>query len=103
MRFARVVSLFSGLVLFLLACTTTYVEFEGECVMQEWSFLGQTMRERQICDLPSPKAHETQVRDREAMNVNPFPDLFENNKADSMDPNLLEKEMGVSQDEATNE
>ena len=76
-------------------CTTQYVEFEGECVMQQWRLAGYAMRSRTICDLPSPGPLETQVRDREAMDVNPFPDLFERNNADILDPDLLEKEMGI--------
>ena len=76
-------------------CTTQYVEFEGECVMQQWRLAGYAMRSRTICDLPSPGPLETQVRDREAMDVNPFPDLFERDNADSLDPDLLEKEMGI--------
>ena len=81
-------------------CETTYLELRGECVMQTWYFLGQTMRARTLCDLPPPGMTEPQVRDREAMDVNPFPDLFElNNPADTMDPNLLEKELGYPQKE----
>ena len=85
-------------VVFLLAgCSTSYIEVKGECVMQQWQLLGQTMRERTICDLPPPEEGEENVRDREAMDVNPFPDLFEENKADTTDPDLLEDSMGYPQ------
>ena len=58
------------------------------------------MRSRTLCDLPPPELYETQVRDREAMETNPFPDLFDlGNPADSADPNLLEKSMDVPQNE----
>ena len=67
--------------------------------MQQWQFLGQTMRERTICDLPPPSEEETQLRDREPMDTNPFPDLLEENKADTLDPNLLEKSMGYPVEE----
>ena len=88
------------LVLVLSSCMTTFVEFKGECVIQAWDFLGLNMRTRQICDLPPPDADEVQVRDREAMNTNPFPDLIDlGNEADSIDPNLLEKNMGYPQEE----
>ena len=93
MRYLVVALLLSG-------CTTTYVEVKGECVIQQWSFLGGIMRKRTICDLPVPEANETPVRDREAMDTNPFPDLIDlDNNADSMDPDLLEKNMGVPPDE----
>ena len=49
------------------------------------------LRQRQICELPAPQPDDVQVRDRAPMDVNPFPDLFERNDADSTDPNLLEK------------
>jgi len=78
----------------LVGCSTIYVEVKGECVMQQWRFIGYTMRARMICDFPPPAEGETEVRDREAMDTNPFPDLFEENDADSTDPNLLEKSMG---------
>jgi len=87
------------LVLILGGCTTSYLELKGECVIQQWSFIGQTMRKRLICDLPPPTLLEEQVRDREAMNTNPFPNLIDlDNNADSMDPNLLEKEMNYPQE-----
>ena len=73
------------------ACATTYTEFEGECVQQEWKFSSVVLRKRQICDLPSPGRGDPAVRDRPEMNVNPFPGIFEVNPADSSDPNLLEK------------
>ena len=79
---------------FLVSCSTTFVEFKGECVIQDWQFLGYSMRTRQICDLPPPEMDEVQVRDREAMDTNPFPDLLDfDNDADTIDPNLLEKSM----------
>jgi hypothetical protein len=82
--------------LMALSCTTSYMEFQGECVTQEWALSSIMLRRRQICDLPAPNMvykdqGETAVSDREAMNVNPFPDLVEGNPADSMDKNLLEK------------
>ena len=76
-------------------CATHFVEFEGECVIQQWSFASMVLRRRTLCDLPPPTMAEGKLRDREAMDVNPFPDLFDrNNPADSMDPNLIEKTMG---------
>lgn len=83
----------------LISCTTSFIEFKGECVIQEWRLVGYAIRVRQICDLPPPEGDEKEVRDREAMGINPFPDLFERNKADSTDPNLLEKTMGYPQEE----
>ena len=87
------------------SCTTTYIEFRGECVIQDWRLLGQSIRQRQICDLPPPMEDvgfdpETdEIKDREAMDVNPFPDLGDRvNKADSTDPNLLEKSLGMDPD-----
>ena len=77
----------------LISCTTTYTEYEGECVKQEWKLASVVMRQRQICDLPSPEVDEMQVRDREAMNPNPFPGLWESNPADTTDQNLLEKRL----------
>ena len=86
--------------LFVAGCSTTYVEFKGECVIQDWSLRGYTLRQRQICDLPPPDDDETQVRDREAMNVNPYPDLFDlNNNADSPAVDLLEGNMNIPQGE----
>ena len=96
----RLVVLGSSL-LAIAACSTTFVEFKGECVIQDWSFLGYTIRQRQICDLPPPSMFEEQVRDREPMDVNPYPNLFDlGNPADSLDPNLLEKKLEVPQGEA---
>ena len=86
--------------LILPGCTTTFVEFKGECVMQEWQLVGYPVRTRQICDLPPPDDDEVQVRDREPMDVNPYPDLFDfKNDADTIDPNLLEKTMEYPQDD----
>jgi hypothetical protein len=86
----------SSCMLSILSCTTTYVEMEGECVLQSWELGGVTMRKRMICDLPQPSGDDPEVRDREAMGVNPFPDLLDrNNKADSTDTDLLEKSMGL--------
>ena len=83
-------------------CTTTFVEFRGECVIQDWKLFGASVRQRQICDLPPPQEDvafdpETdRLRDREAMDTNPFPDFTDRlNKADSFDPNLLEKSIGL--------
>ena len=85
--------------LLISGCTTKYFEVKGECVMQSWHLVGQTMRERLICDLPPPDDDEVQVRDREEMDTNPFPDLFDlDNQADTPDPNLLEKKMGYPQE-----
>ena len=75
----------------LLGCATSYIEFEGECVVQEWKFATIVLRNRQICDLPPPDHGEVQVKDREVMNPNPYPGMFDTNPADSMDGNLLEK------------
>lgn len=64
--------------------------------MQTWAFVGQTMRQRLLCDLPPPDVAggEEELREREAMGINPFPDLFDrDNKADTFDSNLLEKEI----------
>lgn len=72
-------------------CTTTYVEFEGECVIQEWTLSNITLRKRQICDLPPPTGADPEVRDRKPMNPNPYPGMFDTNPADSTDANLLEK------------
>lgn len=86
--------------LLLSSCTTTFIEFRGECVLQQWKLVSVTMRQRQICDLPPPQEDPffnpdvDRLRDREAMEINPFPDLGDRlNKADSMDPNLLEKSL----------
>ena len=82
------------LVLVLSGCTTSFLELKGECVIQQWRLIGYTMRTRTICDLPSPAMYETQVRDRDQMNVNPFPNLWDfDNKADTTAPNLLEEHM----------
>ncbi|MDB4312054.1 hypothetical protein N9937_01360 [bacterium] len=70
------------------------MEFEGECVVQQWAIASVVLRRRQICDLPSPTEGEVQVKDREAMKVNPFPGLLDRNDADSLDPDLLEKNTG---------
>ena len=95
---ARVLLFGAMLMTMISGCETTYLELRGECVMQRWQLFGQTMRSRTLCDLPPPDATETQVRDREAMDVNPFPGLLDfNNPADSTDPNLLEKELGYPQ------
>ena len=90
-----------GLALLVLpaACTTQFIEFEGACVLQRWDLASITMRTRVICDLPPPTMLEEPLRDREAMDTNPFPDLLERNEADSTDPNLLEKTMGYPQGE----
>ena len=52
-----------------LSCTTSYMEFQGECVTQEWTLSSLTLRKRQICDLPAPNMvykdqGETAVSDR---------------------------------------
>ena len=71
-----------------------FVEFKGECVLQQWRLVGYAVRTRTLCDLPPPSIYETPVRDREPMDMNPFPDLFDlNNNADTMKPNLLEETM----------
>lgn len=75
----------------LEGCATSYRELTGTCVVQEWKFGTIIMRQRDICELPPPEPGDVQVRDRESMEVNPFPDLFERNKADTTDRNLLEK------------
>ena len=80
-------------------CATHFVEFQGECVIQSWNLLGFEIRRRSICDLPPPSGDDPEVRDREPMNTNPFPGLFERNKADSVDPNLIENTMGYPQEE----
>ena len=89
----------------ILSCTTSYMEFQGECVTQEWTLSSLTLRKRQICDLPAPNMvykdqGETAVSDREAMNINPFPDVLGPNPADSFDPNLLEKRRARNQIQA---
>lgn len=89
-----------ALIVMLAGCTTSYLELKGECVVQAWTLASVTIRRRLICDLPVPEDDEMAVRDREAMDVNPFPDLLEDNEADSMDPNLLENSMGYPQPEA---
>ena len=69
-------------------------------MLQQWNLAGFVVRRRMLCDLPPPKDSETPVRDREeGRSANPFPNLFENNKADSADPDLLEKSMEYPQDE----
>ena len=81
-------------ILSLPGCTTSYVEFEGECLQQRWGFIGYTVRERNLCDFPKPKLvgpDERVLREKEPMNPNPYPNLFEGNRADSLDPDLLEK------------
>jgi len=81
-------------------CSTMFLELKGECVMQQWRLLNQVMRNRIICDLPPPTMFEDEVRDREEMNTNPFPDLWDfKSKADTNEPNLLEGEMGYPQDD----
>jgi hypothetical protein len=82
------------LALLLIAggCATHFVEFEGECVIQQWTLASLVLRRRTLCDLPPRDLYETPLRDEEAMSTNPFPDLFDfDNKADSPDNNLLEK------------
>jgi hypothetical protein len=78
-------------------CTTQFVEFQGACVIQQWGFASVVVRRRTLCDLPPPDlVTEGHLRDREAMDVNPFPDAFDfKNEADTIDPNLLEKKLGV--------
>jgi len=96
-----VVGIACAILMLLLGCTTTYYEIEGECVAQEWLLGGFSMRRRMICDLPPPTGDEPELRDREAMGVNPFPGLLDmHNDADSIDPDLLEKKKGIKQDEA---
>ena len=82
-----------GFAMLAQGCTTTYTEFQGECVTQQWKLASVVMRQRQICDLPMPDEDEMQVRDRDKMNPNPFPGLWDQNPADTADPNLLEKRM----------
>ena len=85
--------------LLLAACTTTFIEFKGECVLQSWNLANFTMRRRMICDFPPPTMLEQPLRDREPMDINPFPDLLDRrNKADTLHPNLLEESMGYPQD-----
>jgi hypothetical protein len=86
-------------------CTTSFIEFEGACVMQQWALASVVVRRRQLCDLPAPEVlTEGYLRDREAMDVNPFPNLFDlDNKADTVDRNLLEKTMDVPPDEGDEE
>lgn len=96
----RALALSSALSGALAGCTTTFIEFEGECVMQQWSLASVVVRRRNLCDLPPREPEEEQLRDQEAMEMNPFPDLFDlRNEADSTDPNLLEKKMGVPQED----
>ena len=88
------------LVLILGGCSTSFLELKGECVIQQWRLIGYTMRNRMICDLPPPAMYETQVRDRDQMNVNPYPNLWDfDNKADTAAPNLLEEQMEYPQEE----
>ena len=82
----------------LSACTTIFLEVEGECVIQTWTLANFVVRKRMICDLPQPGIGDPEVRDREPMDVNPFPGLLDRNDADSTDPDLLEKSMGLPQD-----
>lgn len=90
--------------LMLSSCTTTFIEFKGECVVQQWAFMTFNVRRRMLCDLPPPSADEGHLRDREAMSVNPYPNLLDfDNDADTTDPNLLEKKMGVPPDEGDEE
>lgn len=85
------------LLLLPVGCTTSYMELEGECVIQEWILGNFTMRKRMICDLPPNKGDVIHQR---PMKTNPFPGLLErNNDADSTDPNLLEKKMGYPQED----
>ena len=77
-------------------CTTTYVQMEGQCVMQEWALSSVTVRKRMLCELPVPHDKD-ELRERDP--VDPFPGLLErHNKADSVDPDLLEKSMGLPQE-----
>ena len=80
-----------SMLLALASCSTTYYEVTGTCVAQEWKLASVVLRARKICDLPPPTDEEIEVRDREAMNVNPFPGVFDYNPADTSDRNLLEK------------
>ena len=89
-------SLLSGCL--LPGCATTYMQMEGQCVMQQWRFATVVMRNRLLCELPVPRDHD-ELRERDPMETNPFPDYWEPNKADSMDPNMLEKSMGLPQKE----
>ena len=69
-------------------------------MLQQWQFMGWTMRQRTICDLPPPAmTGDIDVRDRKAMDINPFPGLVEKNDADSLDPNLLEKTLKYPQED----
>ena len=89
-----------GLLIVLAGCTTRYVEFKGACVLQQWQFATVTMRARMLCDLPPPTALEGPLRERDAMETNPFPDLFDlKNDADSPATDLLEENMGVPQND----
>ena len=99
MGYTASMRLLLALILVLPGCTTIFLEYEGECVQQQWAFASVVLRRRMICDLPPPTAEEGALRDREAMDTNPFPELFERNEADSTDPNLLEKTMGYPQDD----
>ena len=78
-------------VIVVVGCATSYKEVAGTCVIQEWRFGNVVMRSRDICELPPPGPGDVQVRDREMMDVNPFPDLFEKNVADTTEENLLRK------------
>lgn len=90
-RSTRLLSIIFVMTSCATSCTTTFMEFKGECIQQVWMFLSLVVRKRMICDFPPP-IDETELRERDAMDVNPFPDLFEKNPADSFDPDLLEKE-----------
>jgi hypothetical protein len=82
----------AGILVLTTGCATHFVEFQGECVIQQWTLASVVLRRRTLCDLPPPKFYEEKLRDREAMSTNPFPDLFDfDNKADSADNNLLEE------------
>ena len=81
----------------LSACATKYHEVTGTCIVQEWQLLSLVLRTRQICELPTPEAGE-ELSEKEP--ISPYPDFIDSrNKADTMEPELLEDTMHPDEDE----
>jgi hypothetical protein len=53
------------IVVLLHACTTSYLEMQGECVWRNWGLFGWSVKRDIVCDMPAPGKDEEQVRERE--------------------------------------
>lgn len=58
------------LFLALVACSTTYIEMEGECVLKKWVFANVSVRSEVICALPIQRPNEIPITDIEQ--VDPY-------------------------------